>query len=145
MEILSSHLFPCLLVGKTMWLETVLECRSRIVACPEKMRKLSGKPLERKVEDGGFDLVPLDAVDALAVQVEAAVEDCRLTRLIKGENSALTSLFCVLVLKSFTDPFPQCSDFKTNLRNLQSNYLQDGKRDCICVICSIQSKKDACL
>ena len=66
-----------------MWLETVLERRSRIVACPEKMRKLSWKPLERKVEDGEVDLVPLGAVDALAMQVEAAVENSRAPGLLQ--------------------------------------------------------------
>ena len=70
-------------MGKTMWLETAVECRSKIVACPEKMRKLSGKPLEQKVEDGQGDLVPLDAVDALAVQVEAAVENSRAPGLLQ--------------------------------------------------------------
>ena len=77
MEILSSHLFPCLLMGKTMWLETAVECRSKIVACPEKIWENFEEASEAEVEDGEVDLVPLDAVDALAVQVEAAVENSR--------------------------------------------------------------------
>ena len=66
-----------------MWLGTVLECRSKIVACPEKIRENFVEASETKVGDGVVDLVPLDAVDALAVQVEAAVENSRAPGLLQ--------------------------------------------------------------
>ena len=46
---------------------------------------------------GADHLVPFHAVDVFAVQVDAAVEDCRLTRLVKRQDSALTSKMFFLV------------------------------------------------
>ena len=65
-----------------MWSETALARRSRIAACPEKERIVQ----ERRLVGRKVDLIPLDTVDVLAVQVEAAIEDSSAPDLL-GINS----------------------------------------------------------
>ena len=101
-----------------MWSETALACRSRIAACPEKERAV----LEQRLVGRKVDLIPLDTVDVLAVQVEAAIEDSSAPNLL-GINSQR----CVeLDVNYGTSKLGRCN---TSLRNLKpTNSLTDMGR-----------------
>ena len=67
-----------------MWSVTAPACRSKIDSSPEKKRGWSKIKVQILLfEDGVVDLVPLDTVDALAVQVEAAIENGRAPGLLE--------------------------------------------------------------